>query len=1726
MQWLTSLSIRAASWGKGRAAFNYQYRSTSIQGSSTPFVLQFLDAGVGLPTNTNGATLAVSVAGTPSVLSRVDCALPNPTRNLVNESLWLVPGSSAATTTPRTCVVYPLDAYGARVPAWPDDFLLIATEEDAVVLGDPQRADPALVIDAGQIPTNGTGGAAALNETTDASFAVVVPVSTPARWPVDKDTVDLQVSAMLNHGVRLRDVLTRIKFGSLPVQFDTGLRVQSSSRVSVGLFPEPAMSIVCNGHNASAGPVLIPAGARLICQAVVRGVGTNLPSFWSTGMNWTWSAGGSEDNVLVASAEEWGALLVGGEYNLSAVLVWGPGRNSSAPLTVVANATLQRNAVDVVGSIQLSTTAVDLKAEEGRSVVVAECVGFADVHSPLTFAIARVRGDVFLGVAGSERSPVPGEYDVMTTPSHNATHLFYPLNPTESVVTVRVLCVAIDVFGAEAPSRHVNVTLTSWIAPTDVTEDGEREAQEVYALRILNEVSLNGGVYSVDKIAQTAGNIYELRRVSPVTLNRLAQALTSRLHTGLDGDAHGPDSLSTLLRAARMLAATTARTISDVERDEAHMQVAALLGALPVAPMRRSAVTDLVLSVGSVLGTLGPFGEAVQVGRRGSPLLVSNTEGVAAAGQLQRAMCVAGAGLVHRAAPGECEHTSDSEGIQNLTACVMRVSELLSAPTVRISSDALVTLHDLVSGGRHVSQSATVTVVGSAFDSSPYGFDPTSKSVIGPVVSLCVVDSTGAILNVGAGSGLHITAPITPTSGRHVNDVSPQLQVYDGQNGWAARRGTDPQCRHVHEDLVFGKTETYETRGSDNRVWYPINVTAKDTNGTYSGLVRNSSSRFGHLWHRIRREDIREEDPSRIAWWCSGLSENAGPVAIAVVSSQASQRCSARDIEGCAQVNSGTADSAGLCACLRCGHGFLPEPVDGRCRRSVTARCGETKRVFSDTQCAGHSVFDPLWGRCVCGPGQVCFGDPGVCTITKHCGEVAAEVECLAAAAFGGPALNHNDNLERCTCHEVEAGGSQWCDRATYLHVCRPSLGCELEAVPTGDAGLAAADARQREWEQGKELIYSNHTFSSFVTDPLACGFNSVLDTVSGRCICNSTFICEASSAAHSQCIPRARCSEHPLRNESRMCRLDLGYSGHLQGTEVAGATLVRLVVSETSANPVTPVTQTAARFASDLLAMVFSWGGLNATALNATGVNTTRKSILDGQARFAPQGPWMLVNASARAEQAPSGDSHTIAASLAVQLSTPYADTEPKHVHFINDLVAALGISLHHGDAPDGIPCTGLVDSTIFCRFEVSQVNLYSEDEKLDGSCYCLNDIECAAGECTCPPCQNGGTCEYDAVNSPDDHNCTCPEGWEGVDCSTREQQQYRFIHYRYPSANYTSYNGLSSGDQSKFLDGAMTGFSSLSAGSGVSNGSDYTLVTATPSQGSVVVSFTLELFGSTFTRRVNTTMGTATSARALGQALNNLGISSIGDFRSGAVDTTRPTAYNCTVIAGCLRPLSDCTCDACRPGMMPNVEKNKTECVSSALCNLQDCSGHGIPSGFQALTPPARNASGLGCSCVCGLNYTTTPGKLDKPFCDVDFCLDPRNWSQPGCGALRCSRRFDGRTAAGSRPGECYDSSSDHLSIEAITLVIVLLGFGAAFAGLFVFYFTKHHLPWEDGVASSKKVRVKHETLRGREIELDCSRSAGVSRSASASPSQSPQSLVASPDRMLRTAPEAMQV
>eukprot|EP00756_Hemistasia_phaeocysticola_P033395 Hpha_TRINITY_DN16462_c5_g5::TRINITY_DN16462_c5_g5_i1::g.161930::m.161930 len=1904
--WRTELTLRASAWGKGIMSFQYHYRSAFLTDDRVPLELQFLDKGVGLHTNTVGARLPFSVAATPSVKSGFSCTRPNPGQ-LVDGNLWLVPGDDVRSTA--TCIFYPLDAYGVRVPVWPSDFMPVASIPDAVVLGTPTRADAFHVAKQDEITQNGTSAMAALTLDTDPTFAVAITVAAPVRWPVDRDTERLEITGKLAHGYQPEEIILRDPFGILPARIDTDLFIGEKSSVAVGVFKEPHLTAECNGFNVSsvqpylfpsapptttpsaatgapslppsvaptwvptapsgtptraptaqptarpmrptkhpttsditmpptlspstslpsmapttppttgtpsvsptsptvpptipptfnpsvppsfspslspttrtptknptnsptmkptASPTLSPIGIptaspttsmptdapsatptkppspaptvtptvspsvspstsvpttnptyapsvppsvfptlnpswpgntsypstapttsapsttptanpsttpsvtptssptgppmvrvaltdSLLCRVSVWGTGTNLPSFWESDMSWTWSIpqGDKGDGVFHLTREQVKGQIefYGGVLPLSVQLNWGPGVNNTWPTIMHLPFAVNYNTFETTGETKIHPLNVDLRASQGRANTTIVCDGFSDSDRPLTFAVARI-------------DPITGMPTFLTDVSESNKFFVSPQNPTSGVVTQQLACVAWDRYGIESIAPAVSSRVTPWEAPYEIEDDDTQRSQELYAFEMLTELTGARGVLPVSHLVQAAANAERLRMVSPVTLNRLTRGIASRLLTALKlKNKVRPLDSAAFAHVAEILARTTATTIAHEDRNKAHAEIGSVVGALPfITGLSVNASRSLLRAVTSMLGTLSPFGE-----RSAAPQAIGSSDGPKLALDLSRAVCAAGVGISTGLLPGDCRGVR--EGSVNLTVCVGRAARGLS---IKVDDETAFRVSQLTSYGVRVDQGNFITVVGSRFGETPVGFERRSNSIVGPVLGICAVRE-GELLPIGRRSRVSVDAPVFQREGWNVAEANPQLWSYNAEEAEWVTDECVPSVRRTKLNVPG----LYEVRENGTRNWYPVTLTAEYRNGTLRGELTDGEDimQITTNWMRVRLIA-----PNSTVWDCPLIVESPQPGLVAVASSSASRRCNARDIEGCVETNSGMADDSAQCLCLRCGHGYLNEPIDGGCRLKELARCGGTERVFSADQCAGHSKFDPLWGRCSCGEGEVCFGDPGVCTLVKRCDETAAEVECLAAASMGGPALDHNPNIEKCECHQEKRGSAQWCDRSIELHVCRPKLGCELESSSASDPTLLAKDRSQLIFERAVEQVYSNYTYS-FVTEPGACGYGSVLNVTSGKCVCDYTSICEPiNGSVHHQCVQRGRCGEHPLRNLSSMCRLDLDFLPTEKGIQYGGSTLVRVVVTETSANPINPVQQTGDSFAADLLSLVFSWGGLNATALNATGVNTTRKSLRDSLAPLEPKGPWLIRNASSRMEFSPTGSSDTIAAAVAIFLSTEYGTTEPKIVSFVDDLAEALDVTRTADESGRGKLCIGHVDANIRCKFQITQVNVYSIDELLDGMCECRQGYQCAGGECTCPVCLNGGVCEYDVVNAPDDHNCTCPEGWEGVDCSQREERQYRFVHYRYPSANYTTYAALSASDQTKFAESSMSAFRGLSQQNGISEGgdtSDYTLLTAAASQGSIVVSFTLNTFGSTYTRRVNTSMGTNSSAQALGTALSSLGLS-LGDFRGGGVDSTLPTAFNCSVIAGCKSPLSDCTCQTCDTGLMPNPETNATTCVSSAICTIGDCSEHGVPSGYQQLTPrPNVNATGSGCLCACAVNYSTTPGRTTLPFCDVDHCLDAQNWTTPGCGPLRCSRRFDGRTTAGSQPGECIDTSSTTVAGATVFLALVALIIILLLVILFMVYFThlKSSIQAERSREKAKKRRIK---------------------------------------------------
>ena len=337
--------------------------------------------------------------------------------------------------------------------------------------------------------------------------------------------------------------------------------------------------------------------------------------------------------------------------------------------------------------------------------------------------------------------------------------------------------------------------------------------------------------------------------------------------------------------------------------------------------------------------------------------------------------------------------------------------------------------------------------------------------------------------------------------------------------------------------------------------------------------------------------------------------------------------------------------------------------------------------------------------------------------------------------------------------------------------------------------------------------------------------------------------------------------------------------------------------------------------------------------------------------------------------------------------------------------------------------------------------------------TCRCPSTLTCntTLQACTCPDCVYG-TCDY-ADDEEEwielDHNCTCPEGRVGADCSRLEPTTTFFVETRFERGIFT-----------ETLSGAVPGIveATLNESLYALQASDIKRVYI--ENGSIAVRIEVSTFNSTWQTRVRDKLQQDRYASRIAAALVSAGAS--GEIEDGAIQHFDDS---CTHIAQCTstpRPWADCTCQECNPTYV--LSSDRLECFPDALCSsVEHCNGRGVATGLVV----------NGCTCDCATNF-------DGLQCEIDLCLSSlAMWLDASCGVQRCGYRTDGDTLVGTLLGECVSPDSAPLTTAAIVLVVLSGLLIVSLVSCGVYWGFKHRCVWE------KRRLMRHRVGDGLEEE-----------------------------------------
>ena len=672
---------------------------------------------------------------------------------------------------------------------------------------------------------------------------------------------------------------------------------------------EAVLSIIVNGVPVTDPniPVIVSDNKEVVLDSSVTGIGTQSLAFRNFAKSYTWTC----DDVNVGS---------GVSTTVSAIQLSNTnGTNVSCELalvfeTYVVNSTfiIEKNTFGMAGVI--SAAALEIVNPETDTVVV-NCNGFSDMTS-ITYYVVEILG-----------SSDPYTEPRIATSSTSSVTVRAPRVATQSY-SIEVRCVAVNTFlTAVSSTNSIVISVGSYTPPA--TAQGQNDA----AALIVTQASAQGANLNFDQLSVASQKLQSFANSAPsVTLSAIQQVASSLvsklggLTTITETDTLKITQTIQSLSAAANNANVQSGTLT--ERDNAHIGVGNALGILKIGTsLTKESIIQLQDAIGGLFGTLA----AVSAGR-GIQALLMTTQGLTLIRNIQNNLCTQGVSLGANLQTGSCV-SQDRLNVVDVTACVKSVFDL-TASQITTTSGAGVKFNSVLnSAGAPLDKSLKVIEVVSQIHGDIFGFDASSKSLLGKPVTVCVYDIATKQLIAAPKSVLALQLPVTPIT-------SPGYSFVDTvPNG----------AQYAYTQTKWDATNCVANLPSP----VPSPVTSLDA--TCTGLDVGQSTFFAVL--------------------ATGI------------------KCIPAPIAGCIATNAAT--DLTQCKCISCGKGYISTPVNNGqgCQKDTQHRCGDTSVVHFASQCTGGSIL--VNANCKCPTGTQCTGTPGSCIATKNCGDIGSTYECI-----------------------------------------------------------------------------------------------------------------------------------------------------------------------------------------------------------------------------------------------------------------------------------------------------------------------------------------------------------------------------------------------------------------------------------------------------------------------------------------------------------------------------------------------------------------------------------------------------------------------------------------------------------------------------------------------------------------------------------------------------------
>eukprot|EP01061_Rhynchopus_euleeides_P010678 TRINITY_DN2019_c1_g2_i1.p1 TRINITY_DN2019_c1_g2~~TRINITY_DN2019_c1_g2_i1.p1 ORF type:complete len:2258 (+),score=532.80 TRINITY_DN2019_c1_g2_i1:652-6774(+) len=767
-----------------------------------------------------------------------------------------------------------------------------------------------------------------------------------------------------------------------------------------------------------------------ILFAVMTGPGTDSHAFDMAGKNFSWVCTQSQSSdVVVSVAQDFihvnsTEILSQGisQLRCQASVTWWPpsGVPEYIPATgwVEEAITVSFNRFDNPGSILVSNDSAQAHEQDAVRVespasgtLRVSCVDFTDTDSPLAYLLRTF-------------DPVSRVYEDLTV-QQLSTEFTYPMphvGPVE--YNFSLWCAAVDAKGAKTlSSNSVDVTVGPFLVPAG------SDAQNMLVSSLYSQFQaaappLGFFVKAMEQLRMlTAASASSLVIGVTSVLSGLHKALPSTntsstpLHTAVIAD--------TVYSAAQTLKLDITREASDSDREEAFFGMSTVLRSIGVgSDIYRSAVLRMAAAVDGMREVLGK--QAVrtpspvsQGSREASALALSQGQDEEMAGSVIDTVCNSGVSLGLNLDPGTCTSEVIDASDLSFTSCAYHMGDLLRQPVVGHHASAQFTrvVHD----GVKVATDTPVIVVLGSLQNSYFGFDASSRALLGRVASLCVYNRDTESYLEAASSVVQWNFTLHTQYREWPIPASATGAVYV-----SSRFST--VCNATSVDVASVSLQV-ECAGIGLRpmIAAPIAKHARCLPAVIEGCEVTNNAEDIAFCRCVRCGNGFIDTP-----FAGGL----------LCRKDVKYRCdSVAHVTDALLCDGGATVINNQCRCLP---GLTCRGDPGVC--TTNKRCGE---IGSGYECVESGLMhDTATQTCTCrpeSPSHDVFCDAGTCRTRVGCGLPAEGKACGHGSAL-------NTTSERCECPE-----HAYCDTAALpVPTCRGSGRCS-EHPPSGDSSLCLA---------------------------------------------------------------------------------------------------------------------------------------------------------------------------------------------------------------------------------------------------------------------------------------------------------------------------------------------------------------------------------------------------------------------------------------------------------------------------------------------------------------------------------------------------------------------------------------------------------------------------------------------------------------------------------------------